>query len=443
MKIITRFAPSPTGMLHVGNARTAIINWLFAQANGGKFMLRIDDTDAARSKDEYIGAIKKDMKWLGLNWDRLEQQSTRMDKYNKARDDLIAAGKLYECFETPDELEAKRKLQLSSGRPPIYDRAALNLTDAQKEEYRKQGRKSHYRFFLEPGKIEWNDLVRGKVSFDAEHLSDPILVRADGTMTYMISSSVDDIEFEISHVIRGEDHIANTALQIRLFEALGSYAPTFGHLALITTKDEKISKRKGGFDLESLREENYIEPMAINSLFSALGSSMSVVPYSDMDELIKNFDIKKFSRNSSKYSFDDLLRLNHKIISDLEYKDIKNNLSDIGLGELDEDFWLAIRSNLNNIADAKLWWDICKLPVEKESDRDSEFLNIAVSLLPEGKVTSESWAVWTKLISGQTGKKGKELFMPIRKALTAMGHGPEMSAILPLLGREKILERLQ
>jgi glutamyl-tRNA synthetase len=441
MNIITRFAPSPTGMLHVGNARTAIVNYLFAKANGGKFMLRIDDTDLGRSKEEYVDAIKQDLTWLGFQWDIFARQSERFERYNNVRDELIKAGRLYECFETSEELETKRKLQLSSGRPPIYDRAALKLTQMQKDAYIKEGRKAHYRFRLQDGDIKWSDMVRGEIKFDSTNLSDPILIREDGTMTYMISSTVDDIDFKISHVIRGEDHITNTALQIQLFEAMNSSPPQFGHLALITTKEEKISKRIGGFDLKSLREESGIEPMAINSLFSALGSSMQVVAHESLNEIVKSFDISKFSRNAANYSFDDLERLNHKIVSNFEYSEVRERLKMVGLKELSEDFWIGIRANLDNINDAKIWWNICHAAISTKN-LDKEFLKVAHDLLPEGEITPETWSVWTKLISLETGKKGKELFMPLRMALTGMDHGPEMSAILPLVGMEKVKERL-
>jgi glutamyl-tRNA synthetase len=441
MNIITRFAPSPTGMLHVGNARTAIVNFLFAKASGGKFMLRIDDTDLERSKEEYVDGIKKDLAWLGFEWDIFARQSERFERYNDIRDDLIKAGRLYECFETSEELETKRKLQLSSGRPPIYDRASLRLTSDQKQSYLSQGRKPHYRFLLNSGDIKWHDMIRGEIKFDSAHLSDPILIREDGTMTYMISSTIDDIDFKISHVVRGEDHITNTALQIQLFEAIGSTPPQFGHLALITTKDEKISKRIGGFDLKSLREDAGIEAMAINSLFSTLGSSMQIAPVNNLNEIIKNFDITKFSRNAANYSFEDLERINHKIVSNMEYSDVSQRLEQENLGALSKEFWLAIRPNLNHISDAKIWWDICHSHIKSEN-LDINFLNTSCNLLPPGEINHDTWSVWTKSISEQTGKKGRELFMPLRVALTGMDHGPEMSHILPLIGREKVTERL-
>jgi glutamyl-tRNA synthetase len=441
MDIITRFAPSPTGMLHVGNARTAIVNFLFAKASCGKFMLRIDDTDLERSKEEYVDGIKKDLMWLGFEWDIFARQSERFERYNDIRDKLIKAGRLYECFETSEELETKRKLQLSSGRPPIYDRASLKLTSDQKQSYLSLGRKPHYRFLLNSGDIKWQDMIRGEIKFDSAHLSDPILIREDGTMTYMISSTIDDIDFRISHVVRGEDHITNTALQLQLFEAMGSTPPQFGHLALITTKDEKISKRIGGFDLKSLREDEGIEAMAINSLFSTLGSSMQITAVNNLNEIIKNFDIMKFSRNAANYSFEDLERINHKIVSNMEYSDVAKRLEQEGLGDLNEEFWLAIRPNLNHIGDARIWWDICHSHIKSEN-LDVHFLKTSCNLLPSGKIDNDTWSIWTKSISEQTGKKGRELFMPLRIALTGMDHGPEMSHILPLIGREKVTERL-
>ena len=440
MEIITRFAPSPTGWLHVGNVRTAIINYLFAKAHNGKFMLRIDDTDLERSKQEYANAIVYDLNWLGLKWDIFAKQSERFERYNMARDQLIADCRLYECYETVEELDAKRKLQLSSGRPPIYDRAALKLSDAQKQEYKSQGRRPHYRFLLKDTPIVWKDLVRGDMRFEASNLSDPILIREDGTMTYMISSTIDDIDFCISHVIRGEDHLSNTALQLQLFEAMGAVnLPIFGHLSLITSKEEKISKTVGGFDIKSLREDSAILPMAIHSLFSALGSSMHIVPYKNLLEI--PFDISKFSRNPANYSFEDLLRLNHKIITQMSFEEAKD-IMDHSMNEMKEEFWYIIRPNLNNLKEAKLWWDIYNAE-EITHNVDQDFLSQERNLLPDGEITQETWSKWAEVIAGAMYKKPRDIYMNLRQAITGLSHGPEMSKILPLIGREKILHRLK
>lgn len=439
-KIITRFAPSPTGMLHVGNARTALVNWLYARKHNGKFILRIDDTDLARSKDEYKKAILEDLSWLGLTWDEIFSQSQRYEIYNQVKESLIKDGRLYECFETQEELETKRKLQLSSGRPPIYDRASLKLSKEQKERYISQGRKPHYRFMLKDERISWHDLIKGEVNFESQNLSDPILIREDGSMTYMLCSTIDDIDFKISHVIRGEDHITNTALQIQIFAALKATSPSFGHLALITSKEEKISKRIGGFDLAALRNEFNIEPMAINSLLSCLGSSISVTACKLMQEILNNFDISKYSRNPANYSFDDLERLNHKILSITEFAEIKNNIDDELNNKITEDFWLAIRGNIKNISEVKLWWQIVHFPAKVNVDEN--FKKVAQEMLPKGEMNKDSWSIWTSAISEKTSLKGRELFMPLRLLLTGMEQGPELKNLLPIIGREEILKRI-
>lgn len=440
MNVITRFAPSPTGMLHIGNARTALINWLYSKKHGGKFILRIDDTDRERSKPEYEKAIIEDLKWLGFDWDESFSQSSRLAKYEEMKNHLIKIGRLYECYETPEELDIKRKLQLSANMPPIYDRTSLNYSASIKDKFREQGRKPHYRFLMNPTPIVWDDMVKGRISYDGSNISDPILVREDGSMTYMISSCVDDIECNISHIIRGEDHLTNTAVQIQIFEALSAKLPSFGHLSLVHQREGKISKRIGGFEISSLRHDAGVEAMTINSFFASLGTSDQAKVFKNMGALIENFDISKFSKSSTTYMPEELLRLNHKLLIDLDYLDVKPGLENIGCF-ITEEFWLAVRPNIERLSDIKDWWDICNIaPVTDGLDKD--YLNIAKSLLEDKIITSETWHSWTKKIAEKTGRKGKELFMPLRLALTGRESGPELAAILPMIGKEEVIRRL-
>lgn len=441
MNVITRFAPSPTGMLHIGNARTALINWLYARAHGGKFILRIDDTDLERSKPEYEKAIISDLKWLGFDWDDTFSQSSRMSKYEIVKEQLIKSGRLYECYETAEELDVKRKLQLASHKPPIYDRASLSLTDEQKDKFKEQGRKPHYRFRMSDSAIKWNDMVKGPMSYESNHIGDPILVRGDGTMTYMICSTVDDIEYNISHILRGEDHLTNTAIQIQIFEALGASLPSFGHLSLVHQREGKISKRVGGFEISSLRDIDGIEAMTINSFFSTIGTSEPVKIFDNMSGLVENFDINKFSKSPTTYLPEELDRLNHKFVISLEYKDIKDRLLEIGDEHITEDFWLAVQPNLQKLKELKDWWSICHHTPEVEG-LDVTFLKKAAELLPDGEITQDTWHEWTKKVAVSTGRSGKDLFMPLRLALTGMDHGPELKNLLPLIGRDSILARL-
>jgi glutamyl-tRNA synthetase len=439
-EIITRFAPSPTGKLHIGNVRTALINWLYAKKHGGKFILRMDDTDLARSKEEYKDLIINDLNWLGIKWDSSFNQLSRLEKYEAIKNELLEKGRLYPCYETPEELDAKRKLQLSSGKPPIYDRAALKLTEEQIKNYEKQNRVPHYRFLINDSEIKWNDMIKGEISYHGKNLSDPIIIREDGTMTYMLCSTIDDVEFNISHVIRGEDHVSNTAIQIQMFEALGSIAPEFGHLSLVKSKDDKISKRVGGFEIQSLREDSNIEAMAINSFLALIGSSVSISAYKTMEDLIEQFDIHTYSKSPTTYMPEELELINHKLIITYQFSDIQTYLKNNGLDKIDEKFWLAVRPNLYKLSDINDWWKICYDPIKAEGI-DSAFLLIASELLPN-KINEDTWAEWTKLISQKSGKKGKELFMPLRLALTGKDSGPELKNLLPLLTREDILKRL-
>lgn len=442
-KVITRFAPSPTGMLHVGNIRAALLNWLYAKKHNGQFILRFDDTDLERSKQEYKDAIEEDLKFLNLNWDQTFNQLSRLSIYDEIKNLLLDKKRLYACYETPEELELKRKFQLSKGLPPIYDRASLNLTEEQTQKYIEQGRKPHYRFLVNHEPISWHDMIKGEVKYDGKALSDPIVIRADGSMTYMLCSVIDDIDYDITHIIRGEDHVSNTAIQIQMFEALNTTPPTFGHLSLIINKDEKISKRVGGFEIATLRKEIGIEAMAIASFFSLLGSSAQILPYKSMEKLANQFEISSFSKSPTIYQPEDLERLNHKLLISLDFDEVKNHLKEIDAEYIDENFWLSVRPNLQKLRDVKDWWEICHQTLNVKSlNLDKEYLKQAAELLPQGEITKDSWSIWTKEITNITGKKGKELFLPLRLALTGRESGPEIASVLPLISREEIVKRL-
>ena len=442
MTVLVRFAPSPTGKLHLGNIKTAIINWLFAKNHGGKFMLRIDDTDHTRSKQEYIDAAEFDLSWLGLNWDVREQQSTRMARYDEVAEQLKKDGRLYPCYETEEELGLKRKMQLSAGKPPIYDRAALRLTEDQIKKFEEEGRKPHWRFKIVPGAIEWNDLVRGNMHFQGEHLSDPILIREDGVPIYTLASVTDDCDFKVTHILRGEDHIANTAVQVQLIEAIGGTVPVFGHFSRLTdAQGDKLSKRKGSMSIEDLRSDN-IEPMAIHSLLARLGTADPVEPILTLNELASTFRMEAFSKGAAKFSFDELEMLNAKILHITEFKDAKDTLNALGLDKIDEAFWNTIRPNLNKITDAKEWWQICREPVSHNAGDDAEFLSQAADLLPES-LDEQTWKTWTSALKDATGRKGKNLFMPLRLGLTGQEQGPELKNILPLIGYDRAVKRLR
>ncbi|MEG8230168.1 glutamate--tRNA ligase [Candidatus Rickettsia tasmanensis] len=442
-KVITRFAPSPTGMLHVGNIRAALLNWLYAKKHNGQFILRFDDTDLERSKQEYKDAIEEDLKFLKINWDQTFNQLSRLSRYDAIKNLLLDKKRLYACYETPEELELKRKFQLSKGLPPIYDRASLNLTEEQAKKYIEQGRKPHYRFLVNHEPISWHDMIKGEVKYDGKALSDPIVIRADGSMTYMLCSVIDDIDYDITHIIRGEDHVSNTAIQIQMFEALNTTPPTFGHLSLIINKDEKISKRVGGFEIATLRKEVGIEAMAIASFFSLLGSSAQILPYKSMEKLANQFEISSFSKSPTIYQPEDLERLNHKLLISLDFDTVKERLKEIDAEYIDENFWLSVSPNLQKLRDVKDWWEIChQAPNVENLNLDKEYLKQAAELLPEGEITKDSWSIWTKEITNITGRKGKELFLPLRLALTARESGPEIAGVLPLIDREEIIKRL-
>lgn len=439
MAVITRFAPSPTGLLHIGNIRTALIGYLFAKKHGGQFMLRLDDTDHDRSTEAFASSIQQDLGWMGFHWDIVSKQSDRLARYDAIKQQLLAQGRLYPCYETPEEIEIKRKMQLSRGKPPIYDRAALSLTDTQRAELKAQGRPEHWRFKLdETATIRWKDMIKGDTTFKAEHLSDPVIIRANGAPTYMLPSVIDDMDFHISHIIRGEDHVSNTAIQIQMFEALGAPIPTFGHHSLMKSKDGKISKRTGGFDIAYLRDEEHIEALTIACLMARLGTSEPVEARSSLEELIEHFDLSKFTKTAAIYDAEELDRLNSKVLRILPYASIKNRPEMAGI---DEAFWLSVRHNLKRLPDIRLWHTICKESLTPIIENPA-FTAQAGTLLPSGEWNEQTWDIWIEAIKAATDQKGKALFMPLRKALTACESGPELKYMLPLIGPEKVLRRL-
>jgi glutamyl-tRNA synthetase len=431
----TRFAPSPTGYIHVGNLRTALMNYLIARKAGGTFILRIDDTDPERSKEEYVDAIKQDLEWLGLHWDRVERQSDRLDRYAEAADKLRAMGRLYEAFETPTELDLKRKKQLNMGKPPVYDRAALNLSEAEKEKLRAERGNGVWRFKLDHERIEWNDGILGDISIDAASVSDPVLIRGDGQVLYTIASVVDDTEMGVTDVVRGSDHVTNTATQIQIIEALGGRCPRFAHHSLLTgPQGEALSKRLGTLALRDLREQG-VQPMALLSLMARLGSSDPVELRSEMAELIEGFDVNRFGAAPTKFDVQDLFPLTARHLQSLPLSDVASAVADAGVpDELAEPFWAMARENITTLADLKGWWELCRDGADPLiADEDREFIAQAMALLPEGPFDGYTWGTWTKAVKEATGRKGKGLFMPLRKALTGMERGPEMAALMPLL----------
>lgn len=435
---IVRFAPSPTGKLHVGNIRTALLNWLFARKHGGTFILRLDDTDVERSREEYVDAIRADLAWLGMDIDDEFRQSARFDKYNAAAEKLKTMGRLYPCYESAEELEVKRKLQLARHQPPVYDRAALNLSDEDRAKLEAEGRRPHWRFKLNEGvRVEWNDLIRGETSIDMSSLSDPILIREDGSYLYMLPSVVDDIEWKITHVVRGEDHVVNTAVQIQMIEALGGDKANYAHAALLSGKEgQGLSKRLGSTGVEHFKAEG-IEAITLMAKLARLGTSDPVEPFSSIDPLVESFDFGKFGRATAKFDEDELKSLNAKILHQTSFDIVQDRLP-VGM---DEVAWNAVRANLEVLSDVETWWKVINGPVMPVVE-DQGYLDTATALLPDGEWDEGSWKSWTTAVKEATGAKGKALFLPLRQALTGEGHGPEMAVLLPLIGREKVLKRL-
>jgi glutamyl-tRNA synthetase len=441
MTVVTRFAPSPTGRLHVGNIRTALHNWLLARRNGGRFLLRIDDTDAARSREEHVVAIRADLAWLGLHPDGEERQSARFDLYQTAMDRLIAAGRVYRCYETQGELDLRRKVLLSRGLPPIYDRAALALTEADHAAFAADGTAPHWRFLLDHDTpIAWADGIRGPKQFDPRQMSDPVVRRADGSWLYMLPSVIDDIAMGVTDVLRGEDHVSNTATQVQMFTALGAAVPRFAHAALLTGAEGKLSKRLGALGMADLREAG-IEPEAIVALLARLGTADPVDAALDADQLAATFDLSRFGRAPARFDDAELERISAGVIHRLAYARVADRLP----AGMDETTWLAIRPNLARVADAADWWQVIKGPIAAPAidDETRAFLTAAAAIAAALDWTADPWSALTAALKETTGRKGKALFMPLRQALTGLDHGPDMKALLPLIGRDAALARLQ
>ncbi|MEL7190169.1 MAG: glutamate--tRNA ligase [Pseudomonadota bacterium] len=434
---ITRFAPSPTGLLHVGNIRTALHNWMLAQKSGGQFVLRIDDTDAARSKEEYVDAIRADLKWLGINWDREERQSARLDRYEATFDALRDAGRIYPAYETAQELELKRKVLLGRGLPPIYDRGALALSPEQRSAKEAEGVQPHWRFQLDHDEaIEWHDGVRGAAKFDPKLLSDPVIRRADGSWLYMLPSTVDDVDMGITQVLRGEDHVSNTAVQIQMFTAMNAAIPDFAHEALLVGKEGKLSKRLGSLGCDSFREKG-IEPEAIIALLCRLGTSLPVEPIADREALLDTFGLSTFGRAPAKFDDADLERVNTAIVHEMTYDAVKDRLPD----GMDQAGWHAVQPNISTVNEVGEWWRLVTGPIDQPdfSDEDRAYLTQALAIL---QWSDDPWGGLTSALKEKTGRKGKMLFLPLRQALTGMNHGPDMGELLPLIGEVEAKSRL-
>ncbi|MEZ6023156.1 MAG: glutamate--tRNA ligase [Hyphomonadaceae bacterium] len=441
MSIRLRFAPSPTGRLHVGNVRTALLNWLFALRQEGQVLLRIDDTDLARSTKAFEQGIEDDLTWLGLNWHERANQSHRFDAYEAAAAKLKAEGLLYPCYETEEEIDRKRKIAQSRGRPPIYDRAALKLTDDERAKLEAEGRKPHWRFKLSGARKDWVDLVRGPQSIDTASLSDPVLIREDGAFLYTLPSVVDDIDFNITHIVRGEDHVTNSGVQIEIFEALGGEAPAFGHFPLLVGADGgALSKRLGSMSIMDLRDEGY-EPIAVLSHLARIGTSDPVEARPSLDVLAEEFAFEKIGRAPARFDPDELKRVNAAVLHGLDYAAVQARLAKLD-ADRGEAFWLAVRANLSLLPEVRQWAHIVDGPIEPFIS-DPAFAAAAAEVLPSGAYDAGTWQAFTNAVKEKTGAKGKALFMPLRQALTGLDHGPEMGALFPLIGEARARKRLK
>lgn len=435
---IVRFAPSPTGFLHVGNIRAALFNWLYARRLEGRFILRLDDTDQQRSKPEYETAIERDLAWLGLDWDVKEKQSGRLARYDEARDRLIAAGQLYACYETPEELEFKRRRLLSQGRPPVYDRAALRLDATARQKFESEGRRPHWRFRLVGEEVRWDDLARGPQHVDEASQSDPVLVRADGSYLYSFTSVVDDVDFAITHVIRGEDHVTNTGAQIQMFRALDAAVPVFAHLPLLLdATGGGLSKRTGSLSIGDLRARG-IEALAIDALLARLGTADAVEPVTSLDALVATVDFARVGRAAARFSEEELAQLSARTLHGLPYAAVRNRVGP----DVSEALWLAARGNLTVLADIGTWTEVVNGPIAPQIE-EAEFLAEAATKLPPEPWDETSWKGWTSGLASSSGRKGRALFHPLRLALTARETGPEMAKLLPLIGRARAEARLR
>jgi|TARA_B100000003_G_scaffold46330_1_gene40194 glutamyl-tRNA synthetase len=439
---ITRFAPSPSGLLHVGNVRTALLNYLVSKKDNGHFILRIDDTDTERSKDKFINNIKQDLNWLGLNYDEYYQQSERIKLYDEAFELLKNKELVYPCFETPDELDKKRKRLIARRMPPVYDRAALKHTKDEIDSFLESGKKPHWRFKLSNKKITFDDLIRGEVNVDLAAQSDPVLKREDGDYLYNLPSVVDDIEMNITHIIRGEDHITNSGIQIEIFNALDSGIPIFGHNSLLVSESgEPFSKRNSAASINQLREDG-IDPNAINSLNASIGSSVDIEAYNSLNLLAQKFEITSLGRAPARYSNDQLYKLNSELLSNYDFEKIISLLGD-DKGSFNIEFWDCIKQNISNISEVLEWIRVIDDPININTDIDYEYLNIAQDLLPNEPWNTETWDQWILKIKEKTQRKGKDLFMPIRLALTGKTKGPELNKLILLMGYNKVMERLK
>ena len=439
---ITRFAPSPSGLLHVGNVRTALLNYLVSKKDGGHFILRIDDTDTERSKDKFINNIKQDLNWLGLNYDEYYQQSERVKLYDEAFELLKNKELVYPCFETPDELDKKRKRLIARRMPPVYDRAALKHTKDEIDSFLESGKKPHWRFKLSNKKIAFNDLIRGEVNVDLAAQSDPVLKREDGDYLYNLPSVVDDIEMNITHIIRGEDHITNSGIQIEIFNALDSSFPIFGHNSLLVSESgEPFSKRNSAASINQLREDG-VDPNAINSLNASIGSSVDIEAYNSLNLIAQKFEITSLGRAPARYSNNQLYKLNSELLSNYDFEKITSLLGD-NKGNFTREFWDCIKHNISNISEIFEWIRVIDEPINIEVDIEYEYLNVAQDLLPNEPWNIETWDQWILKIKEKTERKGKDLFMPIRLALTGKTKGPELNKLILLMGYNKVMERLK
>ena len=432
---VTRFAPSPTGFIHVGNLRTALMNYLIARKTGGTFILRLDDTDQERSKQEYCDGIMQDLEWLGLHWDRVERQSLRFDRYREAAEELKAKDRFYECFETPVELDLKRKKQLNMGKPPVYDRTSLHQSAAEKAALRAEGREGYWRFKLDLERIEWSDGILGPISIDAASVSDPVLIRADGQILYTFASSVDDIDMGVTNIVRGADHVTNTATQIQIMQAMGGTPPNFAHHSLLTgPQGEELSKRLGVLALRDLRARG-VEPMALLSLMARLGSSKPVELAGSMEELIEGFDVESFGAAPTKFNDEDLFPLTRAHVQSLPLATVGDRIAALGVpADQAELFWKVAKANITVLADLEGWWTLFRDGATPLIDpEDQDFVAQALTLLPAKPWTHDTWGQWTETVKQATGRKGKGLFRPLRRALTGLDAGPEMADVMPLL----------
>ncbi|VFU07074.1 glutamate--tRNA ligase [Methylocella tundrae] len=444
---IVRFAPSPTGAIHIGNARTALLNFLFSKKHHGEFILRFDDTDVERSKEEYAQAIEVDLAWLGVIPDIVLRQSQRFALYDEAAERLRASGRLYPCYESAEELDRKRKRQQARGLPPVYDRAALTLTLEERKRLEADGRRPHWRFRLDHKIIRWDDLVRGESHIDSASLSDPVLIREDGSYLYTLPSVVDDIDQKVTLIIRGEDHVTNTAVQIQLFEALAGEgsAPDFAHHNLLSSvSGEGLSKRSGALSIGGLRDAG-VESLAVAAAAVLIGSSTALHPIGSLNELLPALDLKQISRTQTRFDPAELVALSARTLHGLSFESVRERLAahDIA-GYKAQPFWLAVRGNLSTFLDVIDWWRVVEGEIEPMSapDLDPDFLREAAASLPEEPFDETSWAEWIKVLKERTGRKGRALFHPLRLALTGQENGPELAALLPLIGKIKASARL-